>query len=57
MGCICSRKDAIDDSSYVYDTDMPTLRKGPHSVMSKGYFQKYVKRDGMYDAAYTEMVE
>ena len=67
MGCIFSRKDMVDDSSYVYDTEMPNfshVREPPvsptrsrQSVVSKAYFQQFVKRDNGQDAAYTQILE
>jgi len=56
MGCIFSHDNAMEDS-YIYNTEMPSLRKGSHSIMSKGYFQKFVKRDNGHDAAYAEILE
>lgn len=69
MGCIFSRGDALQQDSYVYETEMPAFskvreppvlqskEKGKASVMSSSYFQKYIKRDTGHDAAYTEILE
>lgn len=63
MGCIFSRADVLQDS-YIYETEMPgfsKVREPPvsrsYSVMSKGYFQQFVKRDDGHNAAYTEILE
>jgi len=58
MGCIYSRPNVMEDS-YVYDTEMPlaSTQKSSHSIISKVYFQKFVKRDNGQDAAYTEILE
>jgi hypothetical protein len=56
MGCLCSKVDSTQDS-YVYDTKKSsTAQKGIHqAIVSKTYFQQYMKRDECHDA-YTEIL-